>query len=664
MSVSRKLSLALLVAGAVAAPAPAAPGTPEFHKSIRPILEEYCFDCHADGVNKGKVAFDEFKSDADLVANRDLWLRVLKNLRAGLMPPQNKAQPSSAEKELVAQWIKRVAFDLDPLNPDPGRVTLRRLNRVEYHNAIRDLLGVDFDAVGIFPPDDTGHGFDDIGDVLTLPPMLLEKYISAANEIIARAMPKPSSMEYRKFFPKPIPAAAAGRRAYARELLGDFARRAFRRPPDERSLNRLVDLAEAICQEPGKNFEAGIAGGMTAVLSSPRFLFLEGRAEPGGGVKYPFLDEFSLASRLSYFLWSSMPDDELMRLAEKHELRKNLPAQVDRMLKDKRSEALIEDFAGQWLRARDIETIALAPREILAREKTLDENARDGIPQDLSYDLRHAMRRETEMTFEYVLRQDRSLLELLDSDYTFLNGRLAEHYGITGVSGDEMRLVKLPADCPRGGVMTEGTVLGVTSNPTRTSPVKRGLFILDNLLGSPPPPPPPNVPPLEAASVHSTNRVPTLRETLAAHRENPLCSSCHNRMDPIGLALENFNALGQWRDQEFNEPIDGSGRLLTGESFAGIKELKQILAEKHAADFYRALTEKMLIYALGRGLEFYDTETTDEIVTRIETANGRSSALIAGIIESAPFQRTRRLEATETDKPKIGHLRADARMMP
>ena len=562
MIVSRKFLFALLGAGAMAASAPAATGTPEFHKDIQPILEEYCFDCHADGADKGKVAFDEFKSDADRLANRDLWLRVLKNLRAGLMPPQNKAQPSSAEKELVALWIKRAAFDIDPQNPDPGRVTLRRLNRAEYHNTIRDLLGVNYDAIGIFPPDDTGHGFDDIGDVLTLPPMLLEKYVSAANEIIARAMPKPSSPDYGKLFPKPMPAApAADRRAYARELLDDFARRAFRRPPDDRSLNRLVDLAEAIYQEPGKTFEAGIAGGMTAVLASPRFLFLEERAELDSDLKYPLIDEFSLASRLSYFLWSSMPDDELLRLAEKHELRKNLFAQVDRMLKDKRSESLIEDFAGQWLRARDIETIALAPREILARENNLDEKARDAIPQDLSYELRHAMRRETEMTFEYVLLQDRSLLELLDSDYTFMNGRLAKHYGIAGVSGEEMRLVKLPADSPRGGVLTEGTVLGVTSNPTRTSPVKRGVFILDNLLGTPPPPPPPNVPPLEAASVHSTNRVPTLRETLAAHRENPLCNSCHSRMDPLGLALENFNALGQWRDQEFNEPIDGSGNI-------------------------------------------------------------------------------------------------------
>ena len=422
---NRGFLFSLVGAGTIAASPLAVSGPPEFHHDIRPILENYCFDCHADGANKGNVAFDQFKSDADLLANRDLWLRVLKNLRAGLMPPQSKDQPSVAEKELVAQWIKRVAFDIDPRKPDPGRVTLRRLNRVEYHNTIHDLLGVDFDAAGIFPADDTGHGFDNLGDVLTLPPVLLEKYVSAANDIVARAMPPPGSKEYARFFPKPIPADAAGHQAYAREVLYDFARRAFRRPPDERTLNRLVNLAELVYREPGKTFEAGIAEGMTAVLSSPRFLFLEEQAEPDRGAPYPLLDEFSLASRLSYFLWSSMPDDELLRLAEKHQLRKDLPAQVDRMLRDHRSGALVEDFAGQWLRARDIENIPLEPREILARERNLDENARKAIEEDLPYELRHAMRRETEMTFEYVLRQDRPLLELLDSDYTFFNEPLA-----------------------------------------------------------------------------------------------------------------------------------------------------------------------------------------------------------------------------------------------
>ncbi len=678
MSVRRKFLFAIFCAGTAAVSLAGDSGPLEFHNDVQPILENYCFDCHADGANKGKVAFDEFKSDADIFANRDLWLRVLKNVRAGLMPPQNTAQPTRAEKEIIAQWIKRVAFAIDPQNPDPGRVTLRRLNRVEYRNTVRDLLGVDFDTAEAFPPDDTGEGFDNLGDVLTLSPMLLEKYVTAANEIVQRAMPKMQIASAKIFAPlakvqpgddekpfsKTIPAGASERRAYARELLGNFARRAFRRPPDEHTLARLADLAATVYRQSGKTFEAGIAEGMMAILSSPRFLFLEERAEPVNGAKYPLVDEFSLASRLSYFLWSSMPDDELLGLAEAGQLRKDLSAQVDRMLRDKRSQAFVNDFTGQWLRARDIETIPLEPREILAREKGLDETARLAIQPELSYELRHAMRRETEMTFDYILRNDRSLLELLDCDYTFLNGQLARHYGIPNVSGDEMRLVKLPAGSPRGGVLTEGTVLGVTSNPTRTSPVKRGVFILDSILGTPPPPPPPNIPPLEAAATGVKNRAPTLRETLAAHRADPLCSSCHNRMDPLGLALENFNALGQWRDQELNQPIDASGKLITGEPFANVKELKQILVKNHAEDFFRTITEKMLIYALGRGLEYSDVETVDQIVARIEAVNGRPSALIAGVVASAPFQRTQLSPENQADKPAVPRLHADARINP
>ena len=281
-------------------------------------------------------------------------------------------------------------------------------------------------------------------------------------------------------------------------------------------------------------------------------------------------------------------------------------------------------------------------KEELANIRATFRARRQGQPRaDLTGDLRRAMRQETESVFAYIVREDRSLLELLDSDYTFLNGQLARHYGMTNIVGKEMRRVKLPPDSPRGGILTEGTVLAVTSNPTRTSPVKRGVFILDNILGTPPLPPPPNIPPLEDAIKNVGGRPPTLRETLAVHRENALCASCHNQMDPIGLALENFNALGMWRDQEFNQPIDVSGKLVTGESFANVRELKQILVKNHAEDFYRTLTQKLLTYALGRGLDYYDVETVDQIVARIEKSGGKPSALIAGIVESAPFQKTR-----------------------
>jgi hypothetical protein len=277
------------------------------------------------------------------------------------------------------------------------------------------------------------------------------------------------------------------------------------------------------------------------------------------------------------------------------------------------------------------------------------------------------MRLETEKTFEYILRENRSLIELLDSDYTFLNERLARHYGLTNLNlmGDDMILVKLPSDSPRGGVITHGSVLAVTSNPTRTSPVKRGLFILDNLLGTPPPPPPPDIPPLEDAAKAMKEKKLSLRETLALHREQPLCSSCHNRMDPLGLALDNFNAMGMWRTQERGQPIDATGRLLSGESFTNVVELKKILARNHATEFYRTITEKLLTYALGRGLEYNDVATVDAIVERLEKSGGRPAELLAGIIESAPFQKTRAFDPAEKLKPtEPATQRADARKTP
>ncbi len=837
--------IAAVIAASASAFAAVPSGAVEFHKDVQPILRQYCSDCHTDGAKKGGVAFDEFKTDQAALQDRDLWLRVFKNLRAGLMPPQKKDQPTKEEKERIEQWIKKSVFDADPKNPDPGHVTLRRLNRVEYHNTIRDLLGVDYDTASAFPPDDTGNGFDNIGDVLTLPPMLLEKYVVAAKAIVDDTVPTVSKVmpekvipgrefrpdnkgqrrgdamslsyyrpanvsnifkaefagkyqlavslkvnekfvdgvfdynkclllfrvdgkelsrkeysweggkryhydyevdwsagnheltfelqplttneqtrtlamqissvtvggpmtqehwiqpkDYTRFFPRKVPDDAEGRRAYARELLGTFARRAFRRPPEAKTLDRLVGLAESVYSEPGKTFEAGVAQAMVAVLASPRFLFLEEQPDKSTAAgNYAYVDEFSLASRLSYLFWSSMPDEELLQLAETGALRKNLNAQVQRMLKDKRSEAFVEDFVGQWLRTRDIDTVPLDERSVLARERKFDpvmarnrkryHELRDKpdltasereemkairetfhrfseqpLRAEMSDGLRSAMRSETEWYFAYLMREDRSLLELLDSDYTFLNERLARHYGITNVSGDEIRLVKLPANSPRGGILTQGSVLAVTSNPTRTSPVKRGVFILDNILGTPPPPPPPNVPQLEDAATGITNRVPTLRETLAVHRENPLCSSCHKRMDPLGLALENFNAMGMWRDQEYGEPIDATGTLITGEKFENIRELKHILVSKHSEDFYTTVTEKLLIYALGRGLEYYDVETVDQIVAKIEKSDGRVSALINGVVESAPFQKTR-LSGNDTPlKTAKPGLRADARVHP
>ena len=385
---------------------------------------------------------------------------------------------------------------------------------------------------------------------------------------------------------------------------------------------------------------------MVAVLASPRFVFRIESVEPGQRAKAPaLLDEYTLASRLSYFLWSTMPDDELFDLAERGKLRADLKNQVKRMLGDSRGHALTQNFVGQWLQVRDLDGIYFNERAILRREGIRLRGA-DTERNVLVREVRQAMKRETEMAFESVAREDGSVLDWIDCDYTFLNARLAKHYGIPGVEGSEMRRVTLPKDSPRGGVLTHGTVLAVTSNPSRTSPVKRGQFILDNILGTPAPPPPPDIPALEASKKEFKDHDPTTRELMALHRSKPMCNACHARMDPLGLALDNFNPLGLWREAESNQKIDATGRLITGESFKDIRDLKRTLKERHRLDFYRCVTEKLLTYALGRGLEYYDVETVDQIVERLDRENGRFSALLMGVIESAPFQKRRNNPAT------------------
>jgi hypothetical protein len=748
----------------------------QYRKEVQPILATYCYDCHANGVNKGKVAFDSFKSDDELVGRRELWHAVLRNTRANLMPPGRRDRPSPQEQQILERWIKYSAFGLDPKDPDPGRVTLRRLNRIEYRNTIRDLLDVDYQADKEFPPDDTGYGFDNIGDVLSFSPLLLEKYISAAKNIVAAGVPTvakqlpvknladnapkvsfsftkggkapfpfkvgkvadyrlvleleirgtfefdpsrallvvklddkeqvkeehawqnskklrfeiagrwqpdedhkleleltplaektkgevgrkvgstalnvlsvrlegpmdPKDWPYQKnyeriFFRGEPPSAEAERRKYAREVLARFVSKAYRRPCDDKAIDRLLSIAQLVYKQPGKSFEQGISQALIAVLASPRFLFRMEEADPKTpkDAAVAYIDEYALASRLSYLLWTSMPDDELVRLAERGEVRKNLAAQVQRMLQDPRARELSRNFAGQWLQARDVDHVPLNAAVILKQEGSTARVKLDA-------QLRTAIRLETELFFDHIARTDRSVLDLLDSDYTFLNEPLAQFYGIAGVTGPEMRRVTLPKDSPRGGVLTQASVLMVTSNPTRTSPVKRGLFVLDNLLGTPPPPPPPelDIPTLEAAAKGAKGE-PTMRELLEAHRTMPLCASCHSRMDPLGLGLENFNALGMYREKEHGQPIDTAGKLITGESFSSVRELKQILKNPRRLDFYRCLTEKFLTYALGRGPEYYDVEAIDRIVERLEREEGRFSALLMGVIESAPFQKRR-----------------------
>lgn len=797
-----------------------------FQSEVEPILDSYCYDCHGFGTSKGGVTLDEFS--AETIGDHELWLRVLKNARAHVMPPQEEFQPSVEERGRILSWIKTGPFGIDLENPDPGRLTVQRLNRIEYENTIRELMGIDFEADEAFPADDSGEGFDNIGDILTISPMLLEKYLDAASQIIGEAVPtqarilpehrledeklvdrftpaaieddasdddlqlsfyepsarsatydikipgtyqvavkiKPVSFSsfngfdynrcrftfkidgqtkieqefefisgktfeytfdyewepgehafsfevepltsypekikrlkmrvdrlairgpyerehwiqpenYDRFFPGVVPEDQSARTEYTRDLLGRFATRAFRRPADKETIDQLTGLAESFAAQEGFTYEMGVSQAMVAILASPRFLFREEGTLPSPSKgAHPLIDEYALASRMSYFLWSSMPDDELFQLAEAGQLRKKLDEQIARMMADKRSDNFIKNFSGQWLHARDIESVNISSLDVYLRDHPNPEaeaarkayNIVREIPEynrtpeeqetytrtralmrtlydqerpELKKPLQKAMRQETEMYFEHVIREDRSLAELLDSDYTFLNEPLAKHYNIEDVEGPKMRKVSLAPGSPRGGVLTQGTILAYTSNPTRTSPVKRGVFILENILGTPPAAPPPNIPSLEDAESSDSQRPLSLRESLELHREDKLCASCHNRMDPLGLALENFNAMGIWRDSELAQTIETDGKLITGESFSSIQEMKRILANERIMDFYYCFSEKLLTYALGRGMEYYDTATVDELVGTLKRNDGRPSAIISAVINSTPFQKRR-----------------------
>lgn len=765
MSLVRNMKQWIIVVLGLAASSARAAGGSVYREQVEPFLANYCFDCHGDGATKGDVSLD-FADEAAAVRKVGLWDRVWHNLETHLMPPAEKDQPGDAERAALAGWIERQVFQLDPQNPDPGRVTIRRLNREEYRFSVKDLLGVNFPVDDNFPPDDTGYGFDTIGDVLSLSPLLLEKYMAAAQEIVAEALPlipgripqrtfglsngylpfdKTKALEATKWVPatgeykveiafkvsgsieatentallrarvgervvaedeigwdsrqrilltgktklergnqkfsvelvpakpakegeKPLTARVegmrfegpldgsfieysneykrimvdgpppgwqdqAGREAYARKILGNLAERAFRRPLDSATLDKLVAIALTTDHQPDTSFEEGIRQAMAAMLVSPRFLFRsETQPRPDDPAKVVPLDEFALASRLSYFLWSSLPDAALLDTARKGVLRAQLASEVERMLQDPKADRFVVNFVGQWLQARDVTTINLDARAILG-SKRLEEALRF-----FSVELRRDMQRESEMLFGHVLREKRPVTELLTADYTFVSEKLAAYYGFPKVSGREMR--KVPLQGRTSGILGQATFHAVTSNPTRTSPVKRGLFVLENILGAPAPPPPPNIPPLESAKKPGLKN-PTVRELMALHRQEALCASCHARMDPIGLAFEHYNALGQWRKDENGKPIETAGKLVTGETFANADELVKILATSRKRDVHRAMVEKIMVYALGRGLEFYDRPELERIVTEVERKNATLRAVIDEVISSPAFQNRR-----------------------
>jgi hypothetical protein len=588
----------------------------QYEKRVQPLLARYCYGCHNQEKHKGELSLAALANGRDALQHPEIWEKVLSKLRDREMPPEEKPQPSSAERERVAGWIEHTLFDCE--NPDPGRVTLRRLNRAEYNNTIRDLVGVDFHPADDFPADDTGYGFDNIGDVLTLSPMLLEKYLAAAETILNSAFTN-DAIRGGIFVCDP---QTGNTNQCFRAILGRFAQRAYRRPVQADEIERLIQLAE-MTMANGADFQTSVKTALEAVLISPRFLFRGELPSQAAAQQKPHtIDEYALASRLSYFLWSSMPDEELFGLASKNQLRRHLDEQVRRMLRDPKSKALVENFSGQWLQTRNLKQVTPDAKLFPA----FDDELRDD------------MARETELFFENVAREDRSILDFLDGDYTFVNERLARLYGLKGVSGPEFRRVSLKGTA-RGGVLTQGSVLTVTSNPTRTSPVKRGKWVLENLLAQPPPPPPPGVPPLAEGA--DDTALASLRQRMERHRSDPHCASCHEQMDPLGFSLENFDAIGAWREQDGSFPIDAAGQLPSGEHFSGAPQLRQMLMKEKRSQFVRCLTEKMLTYALGRGLEYYDRCAVERITSALPGQGYRFSALVLGIVKSVPFEQQR-----------------------
>jgi mono/diheme cytochrome c family protein len=743
----------------------------------RATLEQYCVGCHSGPTPFAGLNLQPLDA-SDLEANGIIWEKMLRKLRNREMPPAGMPRPDAATYEALVKYIETGRDRLAETKPNPGRTTLHRLNRTEYANAIRDLFALEIDVAELLPADDIGYGFDNIGDVLTVSPLLMERYLAAAGkisrlavgditlaasyqtyfvpkglnqrdhmseamqigsrggisirhyfsvdgeyeisvglqtgrfdeflgmrrerkldlrlddqrlelftipansnagELVAGSAPdshlklrvpvkagnrmlvatflkdsvKPEGILLRNrdtaFFegvgsisvagPFNVqgpgdtasrakiflchPSTQAQEEPCAEKILQNLAHRAYRRPVTADDLAPLFALYRQGAQNGG--FESGVKLALRRILVSPSFIFRTEldppNARPGSVHR---ISDVELASRLSFFLWSSIPDDELLSLAEGGRLSEPsvLGQQVQRMLADPRSQALMKNFAGQWLFLRNIARIQPDP----ASFPNFDEN------------LRLALAQETELLIESTLREDRSIADLLNTNYTFVNQRLAEHYGMKGIYGSEFRRVAVN-DPNRQGLLGQASILTVTSYPNRTAPTIRGKWVLEQLLGTAPPPPPPNVPSLkEDASIKNL----TMRQRMELHRSNPTCAVCHRMMDPLGFALENFDGLGRWRDDmgPGTGPIDSSGVLPDGTRFDGPAGLREVLTGKREM-FVETATERLLTYALGRGVEAYDRPVLRKIVRGAAADDYRWSSIILGIVNSAPFEMRR-----------------------
>jgi hypothetical protein len=621
-------------------PREGAPAGPAFTTDVRPLLKTYCFECHNSTRRKAGLDLERIDTDSAALDLVELWDQVGERLHAREMPPPKSKQPTEDERRVLSAWVKHVAesrVDYDKLPREQieqvlaGSPASRRLNRVEYNNTLRDLFGVDLHPGDLLPSEGGGgEGFDNAGATLFTTPVLMEKYLEAAELVLGTLFPagdKPRAASpadaahldaCRRAVLIAVPGPDTTPRDAARKVIAAFLPRAFRRPATVKEVERYLALFDKASQR-GDPHDQSVKLALKGVLVSPSFLFLvETPADKEGVYR---LGHYEVASHLAYFLWSSMPDEKLLELAAQGRLHDEevLRGQVRRMTRDPRARGLADGFAAQWLGTRTL-------------GKTVRPDART-FPE-FDDELAAAMREETMLFFDAIVRENRSVLELIDADFTFVNERLAAHYKIDGVKGAQFRRVKLD-DPARGGVLGHAGILTATSFPHRTSPVLRGRWVLEELLGAEVPPPPPDVPVLAEGRKGAPNQ--NLRQQLEKHRSKAECASCHGRMDPLGFGLENFDPLGRWRTELGGQPVDSTGVLPGGEKFSGPVELKKLLLEKRRPEFLRNLSRKALGYALGREVRRADMLVVRDCVRSLEQGDFRSSRLLEAIVLSYPF---------------------------
>jgi len=620
-------------------------GAADFTKDIKPLIDTHCVECHSDKKAKGGVDLAMFANEAAVRRDVPTWRKVAEQLTSKEMPTEKAKHPmpDDARATLVTyvnETLKAAVAEAAKIK-DPGAAPVRRLTRTQYRNSVRDLLGVEIDAAELVNlPSDSERGYDTYAGTLTLSPLLFEKYHGAATQVIAalRAPDKDATptqqLAWSTLFGTNPGATPAAQKTAARALITRFARRAYRRPPAPDELARLFKLFDTVAGS--RSYVDAIKLTLTAALVSPNFLLRVevDRGQRGSKDAYP-LTAHELATRLSYLLWSTTPDDHLAELADKGSLTQAsvLTAQVKRMLADPRARALSEGFFATWLQINHLD-----------RARPTEQQFPAFTPK-----LRQAMYDETMRFVDELRRADGSLLDLLKSDYTFVNEDLAKHYGIDGVSGPELRKVTLKPEHHRGGVLGMGAMLAMTSHTFRTSPTLRGKWVLEVILGTPPPPPPADVKPIDEKDAGAGTAAKNFREQLEQHVSDPTCASCHKKMDPLGFALDSYDAIGAWRSGTKERPLDTSGMLPSGEKLTGVDDLRTVLW-KERPRFTRNLIEQFLLYALGRDRITADEVLIDDLVTKLNADNHRFSTLITGVITSTPFILRKNAEVADAKK--------------